>query len=61
MPLALGCVDKTYEGGIHKDFPPFPFFVPYIVHYWYSRKFAGAWRFCPSDFWGRPKELYFCK
>lgn len=61
MPFALGCADKTYEGGKHKDFPPWPFFVPYLINYWYARKFAGAWRFCPYDFWGRPKPLPFCE
>jgi len=59
MPFALGCTDKTYEGGVHKDFPPWPFFVPYMVNYWFSWTFAGAWRFCPCDFWGRPRPLEF--
>ncbi|KAL9069922.1 MAG: hypothetical protein Q9161_005236 [Pseudevernia consocians] len=36
FPFALSLADTTYEGGIHKNFPPVPFFIPYIVHYWFS-------------------------
>jgi hypothetical protein len=61
MPCALGCVDRTYEGGIHKYFPPWPFFVPYMVNYVFARKYRGAWRFCPSNTWGAPRPLKFCK
>ena len=57
-PLVLGLCDKTYEGGVH-DFPPAPWFAPYVVHYLFGRKHAGAWRFCPSDTWGRPRKLMF--
>ncbi|KAF1817441.1 hypothetical protein P152DRAFT_19287 [Eremomyces bilateralis CBS 781.70] len=59
MPCVMGNVDKTYEGGIHKEFPPWPFFIPYAVHYWFARSHTGAWRFCPSDFWGNPRPLTF--
>ncbi|CAG8979485.1 hypothetical protein HYALB_00012085 [Hymenoscyphus albidus] len=58
LPLALGCVDKGFEGGIHK-FPPVPWFVPYVVNYWFARKHRGAWRFNPCDAWGNPRELAF--
>ena len=59
MPCVMGCVDRTYEGGMHKDFPPWPFFIPYLVHYWLGRTHQGAWRFCPSDMWGQPRPLQF--
>jgi hypothetical protein len=56
--MVLGCADKTYEGGIHQ-FPPFPFFFPYLIDYWFARKYQGAWRFCPCDMYGKPRALAF--
>ncbi|KAF2204316.1 hypothetical protein GQ43DRAFT_438040 [Delitschia confertaspora ATCC 74209] len=58
LPMVLGCADKTYEGGIH-SFPPFPFFFPYLIDYWFIRKNRGAWRFCPCDMHGQPRPLAF--
>jgi hemerythrin-like domain-containing protein len=58
FPLVLGLVDNTFEGGTHK-FPPLPWFAPYVIHYWFGRKHAGAWRFNPSDMWGNPRPLLF--
>ncbi|KAF2678503.1 hypothetical protein K458DRAFT_408767 [Lentithecium fluviatile CBS 122367] len=31
LPMVLGCADKTFDGG--ENFPPFPFFVPYLIDY----------------------------
>jgi hemerythrin-like domain-containing protein len=59
FPLVLGLCDKTFEGGRHKNWPPMPWLAPYFVHYWFGRKHKGAWRFCPSDCWGNPRELAF--
>ncbi|MCJ1408381.1 hypothetical protein MMC19_002456 [Ptychographa xylographoides] len=39
MPCVLGCADKTYEGG--NTFPPAPFFVPYVIKYWFAAKNKG--------------------
>ncbi|KAF2742619.1 hypothetical protein M011DRAFT_472079 [Sporormia fimetaria CBS 119925] len=58
LPMVLGCADKTYEGGRHA-FPPFPFFVPYLIDWWFAGYHRGAWRFCPCDMYGRPRELLF--
>ncbi|KAL6705071.1 hypothetical protein ACN47E_007330 [Coniothyrium glycines] len=57
IPLVLGCIDKTYPGSA--DFPPLPFFVPYLNAYWFSKKHKGCWRFNPSDQWGKPRPLQF--
>ncbi|KAF2133878.1 hypothetical protein P153DRAFT_362918 [Dothidotthia symphoricarpi CBS 119687] len=57
VPLFLGCIDKTYPGG--ENFPPVPFFVPYLNAYWFSRKHQRIWRFNPSDHWGNPRALQF--
>ncbi|KAH7312948.1 hypothetical protein BKA65DRAFT_149307 [Rhexocercosporidium sp. MPI-PUGE-AT-0058] len=59
LPIALGANDTTFEGGVHAWWPPFPFFVPYLVKFWYMRKHSGAWRFSPCDVFGRPRELEF--
>ncbi|CAI6339736.1 unnamed protein product [Periconia digitata] len=58
LPMVLGCADKTFEDGKHK-FPPFPFFMPYLVDYWFAGTHRGAWRFCPCDMYGNPKPLAF--
>jgi hemerythrin-like domain-containing protein len=58
IPFALGCHDATYEGGQHL-FIPFPWFVKLMLHWWYGKKYAGAWRFCPSDLYSTPKRPVF--
>jgi hypothetical protein len=58
LPMVLGCADRSYEGGIH-NFPPFPFFFPYLVDYWFARTHRGAWRFSPCDMYGKPRPLAF--
>jgi hypothetical protein len=56
--MVMGCIDDTYEGGIHKGlFPQSPFFVPYLVKYWYERRHAGTWKFSPCDGFGKPRPL----
>lgn len=59
LPLILGCIDRTFEDGLDKNFPPVPFFVPWLVNYWISRKHKGAWRFLPCDFFRNPRPLAF--
>jgi len=59
MPCGLGCLDRTFEDGFHKSFPPFPFFIPPLIKYWFSRKHKGAWRFLPSTLDGIPRPLEF--
>lgn len=56
--MVLGCADKTFEGVGHQ-FPPFPFFSPYLVDWWFAGKYRGAWRFCPCDMHGVPRQLAF--
>lgn len=48
--------EKTFEGG--ENFPPLPFFIPYLIKYWFAAG-NGAFRFCPSDFFGQPRPLAF--
>ncbi|KAI0882619.1 uncharacterized protein GGS22DRAFT_169896 [Annulohypoxylon maeteangense] len=56
FPCVLGTADKTYEGG--NPFPPFPWFIPYLVKYWFAAG-NGCWRFNPCDWWGKPQPLAF--
>jgi hypothetical protein len=58
FPLVLGAVDTAFEGGIH-HWPPIPFFVPYLVDWVFARRHRGAWRFGPSDVYGKPRALQF--
>lgn len=45
-PIVLGSSDRSYEEGF--DWPEVPGPVRALVHYWFERKYQGAWRFCPS-------------
>ncbi|MCJ1458856.1 hypothetical protein MMC28_009230 [Mycoblastus sanguinarius] len=59
-PFVMGTVDWTYEGGMHRGlFPPVPFFMPYLIKYWYERRYGGCWRFSPCDGFGNPRPLLF--
>jgi hypothetical protein len=51
--MALLTADKTYEGGKH-PFPVMPKFVPHLIKYLVSRKYAGTWKFGSYDYWGQP-------
>ncbi|KAF2099991.1 hypothetical protein NA57DRAFT_75493 [Rhizodiscina lignyota] len=57
--FAIGNIDRTHEDGLHKNFPPFPFFVPYVAHYLWGRKHSGSWRLSPCDAWGQPRSMPF--
>jgi hypothetical protein len=61
-PLVLGCQDRQFLlDDEHIRFPELPFaLVPYLVDHIVSRRYAGAWRFCPSTFHGEPRatELF---
>lgn len=56
-PMTLLNADKTYEDGKHA-FPVMPKFVPYLIKYLVSRKYAGAWKFGSCDYWGQPVTLF---
>jgi hypothetical protein len=53
----MGNVDWTYEGW--NKFPELPFFVPYLVHYWFGRKYRSVWRFNPNTLLGEKRPLLF--
>ncbi|KAF2399028.1 hypothetical protein EJ06DRAFT_478778 [Trichodelitschia bisporula] len=57
-PILMGCSDRTYEGGLGPALP-FPVFLPPLVHFWYERRWAKAWRFLPCTTYGEPRPLAF--
>ncbi|KAL2811559.1 hemerythrin HHE cation binding domain-containing protein [Aspergillus granulosus] len=57
-PFIFGCRDATFEGGVNGNWPAgVPFFIPYVISGVLSRKLGGVWRFLPSDFHGKPRDL----
>lgn len=59
FPALLGGVDKTFEG--ETTWPDLPAVTSVAVKWWFARRRMGAWRFCPCDFDGRPRELEMLK
>jgi hypothetical protein len=55
-PLVFGTADRSFECGVH-DFPSVPFFVPYVIHFVFGRKYRGAWAFNPCTAWRDRREL----
>ena len=57
-PFVFGTQDKDFmlDGKTHK-FPDVPGALPYIVDYVLARRYAGAWRFSPSNMHGRPRQF----
>lgn len=49
IPGGFGAVDHDFEDGRHKDWPPHPWFVPYLNRFVFSWKHLGAWRFSPCE------------
>ncbi|KAN0074130.1 hypothetical protein V8E54_008067 [Elaphomyces granulatus] len=59
-PLFVGCADRSFilDGQV-MPFPPFPFFVPYIIKFIFEPRHSGAWRFNPCDSFSQPRPLRF--
>ena len=57
-PFVLGCQDKTFLLDDEKPyFPEVPFIAHYVVDHALARRYAGAWRFSPSDMYGNPRPF----
>lgn len=54
----MGSRDNTFENGM-QTWPPVPFLVLYIVHYYFERRHRGLWRFGPSMTFGMPRRSAF--
>ncbi|KAL3464832.1 hypothetical protein BJX64DRAFT_286020 [Aspergillus heterothallicus] len=42
LPVAMGINDHGFDNGAHADWPPFPFFLPFVTRVFFSRRHAGA-------------------
>jgi hypothetical protein len=51
--------DVTFEGGIHRGFPPVPAAVRWVLREVCGRWNAEWWKFSTCGFDGRPRELAF--
>ncbi|KAE8445243.1 hypothetical protein EG329_013615 [Mollisiaceae sp. DMI_Dod_QoI] len=60
IPLAFGGIDRTFEDGRHKNWPPFPWFVPYLCML-FMWKYRGTWKFSPCTLFGKPRDMPFVK
>jgi hemerythrin-like domain-containing protein len=58
FPFGFFGHDMTYEGGIHKNFPPVPLALKLLVRYGFSVWNWSFWKFAPCDKSGQPKELF---
>ncbi|KAK5261066.1 hypothetical protein LTR20_007683 [Exophiala xenobiotica] len=57
-PWMLGCQDRSFTIDGHKpDFPELPWILEVVARSWLARKYAGAWKFCPSDLNGRRRQI----
>ena len=58
IPFYLTNVDRTFEGGMWKDFPKVPEIGVYVMGNWVSRLNSGYWKFASCTWRGEPKPLY---
>jgi hypothetical protein len=58
VPFYLTNLDRTFEGGMWKDFPKVPGIAKYIMGNWVSGLNSGYWKFASCTWRGQPKELY---
>lgn len=61
VPFYLCSLDRTFEGGIWKDFPEVPRLAKAVMGSWVSRVNAGYWKFGACTMKGEPKPLYATK
>ncbi|KIM95797.1 hypothetical protein OIDMADRAFT_75892, partial [Oidiodendron maius Zn] len=47
LPAGFGAVDRAFENGAHRNWPEFPWFVPYLNKFVFARTHAKAWQFSP--------------
>lgn len=54
--LLVGCHDRDFTVNGHRadqEYPRLSMGTTTMIKKWHSRKYSGAWRFCPSDFSGK--------
>lgn len=58
IPFYLCNLDRTFEGGLWKDFPELPNWAKAFMGSWVARLNGGYWKFGACTMAGEPKELY---
>jgi len=58
LAFFMTALDVTYEGGIHKSFPPAPAPVLWFLRNVCTLPCRSYWKFAPCTTGGRPRELY---
>ncbi|KAG0641336.1 hypothetical protein HOY80DRAFT_743710 [Tuber brumale] len=58
LAFMMTALDVTYEGGIHKNFPPAPAPVRWFLRNVCTLPCRAFWKFAPCSTSGRPRELY---
>ncbi len=58
VPFYLTNLDRTFEGGMWKNFPPIPKVAKYIMGNWIAGLNGGYWKFASCTWRGEPKELF---
>jgi len=54
----LGCQDRSFTiDGEKGALPNVPWIIETLVRKWHAKKYAGAWKFCPSDLSGTRRQL----
>jgi len=58
LAFLMTALDVTYEGGIHKNFPPAPAPVLWFLRNVCTLPCRAYWKFAPCTAGGKPRELY---
>lgn len=58
IPFYLVNLDRTFEGGMWRDFPNVPAIGKYVMGTWVAALNGGYWKFGACTRKGVPKELY---
>ncbi|KAH6989725.1 hypothetical protein BKA56DRAFT_629471 [Ilyonectria sp. MPI-CAGE-AT-0026] len=59
FPLAIIFHDKTFEGGVWKNFPPVPRLFLLVLQWLCMNTHKDWWRFAGCDFQSKPQQLPF--
>ncbi|RPB03030.1 hypothetical protein L873DRAFT_1801107 [Choiromyces venosus 120613-1] len=58
LAFLMTALDVTYEGGLHKNFPPAPAPVLWFFRNACTLPCKAFWKFAPCTTGGKPRELY---
>ncbi|KAL2202440.1 hypothetical protein CC79DRAFT_1389702 [Sarocladium strictum] len=61
VPAIFNALDRTYEDGLWKDFPPMPWALKWTVQNVFMRWNSAWWKFAPCDPEGYPKPYPYAR